>query len=157
MYCLRVLVTLFIITLSFYPQLGCQQKGDATSPATSQPSEENKKKLVEITVGGKVWKIDPDQSYQATGVWTNSNPRPLTEAERERIQAIPALIQTLNTQMNELDIELRYLERIEEKKIRVRYNFGKPVHLLPKDKREITDLGEFPMELETPKNIRTEK
>ncbi len=155
--CLRVLATLFIITLSFYPQTGCKQKGDTTSPSTSQPSEDNKKKLVEITVGGKVWKIDPNLSYQATGVWTNPNPRSLSAEERERIQELPALIQTLKTQIDELDKELRYLERIEETEIKIRYNFGKPAHLLPKDKREIIDLGEFPMEMEKPKKIPTEK
>ena len=157
MHCLRVLVTLFIITLSFYPQTGCKQKGDTTSPSTSQPSENKKKKLMEITVGGKVWKIDPNQSYQATGVWANPNPRSLTAAERERIQKIPALIQTLKTQIDELDKELRYLERVDETQIKVRYNFGKSPHLLPKDKREIIDLGVFPMEMEKPTNIPTEK
>ena len=157
MHCLRVLVTLFIITLSFYPQTGCKQKGDTTSPSTSQPSENKKKKLMEITVGGKVWKIDPNQSYQATGVWTNPNPRLLSAAERERIQEIPALIQTLKTQIDELDKELRYLERIEETQIKIRYNFGKPPHLSPKGAEKIIDLGEFPMEMENPKKIPTEQ
>ncbi len=53
--------------------------------------------------------------------------------------------------------KLRHLERIDETQIKVRYNFGKSPHLLPKDKREIIDLGEFPMEMENPTNIPTEK
>jgi hypothetical protein len=101
--------------------------------------------------------INSKLSYQATGVWTNPNPRSLTAAERERIQEIPALIQTLKTQIDELDKELRYLERVDETQIKVRYNFGKSPHLLPKDKREIIDLGVFPMEMEKPTNIPTEK
>ena len=112
---------------------------------------------MEITVGGKVWKIDPNLSYKATGIWTNPNPRSLTASENKRIQELPALIQTLKTQIDELDTELRYLERIEETQIKIRYNFGKSPHLLPKDKREIIDLGEFPMEIEKPKNIATKK
>ena len=104
-----------------------------------------------------VWKIDPNQFYQATGVWTNPNPRSLTAAERERIQEIPALIQTLKTQLDELDKELRYLERIDETEIKVRYNFGKSPHLLPKGTGKIIDLGEFPMEMENPKKKPTEK
>lgn len=157
MQCIRFLVTLFIITLSFYPQTGCKQKGDTTSPSTPHLREENKKKLMEITVGGKVWKIDPNLSYQATGVWTNPNPRLLTTAENKRLQELPALIQTYRTQLDELDKELRYLERIDETEIKIRYNFGKPAHLLPKDKREIIDLGEFPMKMENPKKIPTEQ
>lgn len=102
MSCLRVLVTLFIITLSFYPQTGCKQKGDTTSPSTSQPSETNKQKLVEITVGGKVWRIDPNHSYQATGVWTNPNPRLLTTAENKRLQERPALIKPIECNLTSL-------------------------------------------------------
>ena len=112
---------------------------------------------MEITVGGKVWKIDPNLSYQATGVWTNPKPRLLSAAERERIQELPALIQTLKTQVDELDKELRYLERIEETEIKIRYNFGKSPDLSPKGKREIIDLGEFPMEMEKPTKIPTEQ
>ena len=46
--------------------------------------KKRKKTTAEVTIGGKVWQIDPKRSYQATGVWTNPNPRSLTAAERER-------------------------------------------------------------------------
>ena len=104
---------------------------------------------MEVTIGGKVWQIDPKRSYQATGVWTNPNPRPLTDAERERIQALPMLIQKLETQLDELDKELRYLERIEETEVKVRYSLGKPPAFSPEG-LEIIDLGEFPMQIENP-------
>ena len=101
--------------------------------------------------------INSKLSYQAIGVWTNPNPRPLTEAERERIQALPALIQTLKTQLDELDKELRYLERIEETEIKVRYSFGKPPAFSDGGTAEIINLGEFPMKMENPTKIPAEQ
>ena len=83
--------------------------------------------------------------------------RPLTEAERERIQALPALIQTLKTQLDELDKELRYLERIEETEIKVRYSFGKPPAFSDGGTAEIINLGEFPMKMENPTKIPAEQ
>ena len=106
---------------------------------------------VEVTVAGKVWHINPDLSYRATGVWTNPNPRPLTDAEKERLQELPNLIQTVQTQLDELNEELEYLKRIEKPQIKVHYNFGKPPYSVPKpsDILESTiNLGEFPLEIE---------
>ena len=101
--------------------------------------------------------INSKLSYQATGVWTNPNPRSLTAAERKRIQEIPALIQTLKTQIDELDKELRYLERIDETQIKVRYNFGKPPPFSPKSTGKIINLGEFSMKMENPTKIPAEQ
>ena len=131
--------------------------GDTTSPSTPSLIEEEKKTTVDVTIGGKVWTIDPKRSYQATGVWTNPNPRPLTEAERERIQALPILIQKLETQLDELDKELRYLERIEETEIKMRYNFGEPPDFSDGGAVDIIDLGEFPMKMENPTKIPAEQ
>ena len=128
---------------------GCQQDGGEVPPSTASPPETVKKKpTVEVTIGGKVWEIDPNLSYQATGVWTNPNPRPLTEGEKERIEMLPALIQTLDTQRDELDKELRYLNSIEVPQVKIRYSFGKPPHFSPEGKPKIMDLGEFPMEID---------
>ena len=103
-----------------------------------------------MTIGGKVWKIDPDFSYQATGIWKNPNPRPLTDAETARLQELPDKIKELRAQINELNWELRYLQRIEKPQIKMRFSFGKPPHFSPEGIKKITDLGEFPMEMEVP-------
>ncbi len=92
-----------------------------------------------------------------TGVWTNPNPRPLTAVERKRLQALPSLIQTLKAELDELDKEMRHLERIEEPEIKIRYSLGKPVTFSPGKKVNIIDLGEFPMEMELPSKIPTEQ
>ena len=110
-----------------------------------------------MTIGGKVWNIDPNYSYQATGVWTNPNPRPLTVAEKERLQAIPSLMQKLDEQRDELDKELRYLERIEAPEVKTHYNFGKPPRFSPDGNVEIIDLGEFPIEMDMPAKIPAEQ
>ena len=88
-----ILGILLIVSLGIFLQTGCKEDGDTTPPSTHSLLEEEKKTTAEVTIGGKVWTIDPKRSYQAIGVWTNPNPRPLTEAERERIQALPVLIQ----------------------------------------------------------------
>lgn len=154
---INILGIFLIVSLGIFLQTGCQKDGDTTSPSTPSLLEEDKKTTVEVTIGGKVWEIDPKRSYQATGVWTNPNPRPLTEAERERIQALPDLIQKLETQLDELDKELRYLERVEETEIQMRFNFGKPPDFSDGGIEEIIDLGEFPMEMENPTKIPTEQ
>ena len=115
----------FIIFPSLFWITGCKQDGDTTSPSTDRPLEN-----VEVTIGGKVWKIDPTQSYSATGVWTNPNPRPLTDAEKKRRDALPALIEAAGKHLDELDKELRYLERIEQTEIRTHYNFGKRLRFM---------------------------
>ncbi|MYB94081.1 hypothetical protein F4054_17880 [Candidatus Poribacteria bacterium] len=98
-----------------------------------------------MRVGGKVWKINPDLSYQATGVWTNPNPRSLTDSEKARLKSIQTEAQKLRTQLDELDKESNVLHRLQQPEIKVRYRFGKPPHL---SNGGIFDLGEFPMELE---------
>ena len=156
MYYIRIVATLFIITLSLFWQSGCKQDEGPPPSSTSHPlflEEKNKKATVKVTIGGKVWKIDPNTSYQATGVWTNPNPRSLTELETERLQKIPALIQTLKTQLDELDKELRYLKRLDQPHIKIHYNFGKPPHFSRQGKIKMIDLGEFPMEMDIPTKI----
>ena len=132
---------------------GCQSDDDSTkTPSTPHPNEDNKKAVMDVTVAGKVWKINPDLSYQATGVWTNPNPRSLTDAEKVRLKSIQTEAQKLRLQLDELDKQLNELDkeangihRIQQPEIKVRYRFGKPPHL---STGEILDLGEFPMELE---------
>ena len=156
MYYNRIVATLFIITLSLFWQSGCKQDEGTSSSSTSHSlflQEKNKNATAKVTIGGKVWKIDPNISYQATGVWTNPNPRSLTESERERLQKIPALIQTLKTQLDELDKELRYLKRLDQSYIKIHYNFGKPPHFSRQGKVKMIDLGEFPMEMDLPAKI----
>ena len=158
MRCICIIDTLFIIFLSLFLMTGCQQDGGEVPPSTVSPPETVKKKpTVEVTIGGKVWKIDPNLSYQATGIWTNPNPRPLTEAEKERLQTLPALVQTLGTQLDELEKELSFLNSIEETQVKIRYSFGKPPHFSPEGKPKIIDLGEFPMEIDRPAKIPSEQ
>ena len=146
MHYIRSMGTLFIIFIVFLWQTGCQpDSGSTKTPSTPHPNEEGKKATVDVTVGGKVWEINPDLSYQATGVWTNSNPRPLTEAEKARFKSIQTEAQKLRAQLDELDKESNVLHRIQQPEIKVRYRFGKPPHL---SNGGIFDFGEFPMELE---------
>ena len=154
---INILAILLIVSLGIVLQMGCKGDGDTTSPSTPSLLEEEKKPTVEVTIGGKGWTIDPKRSYQETGVWTNPNPRLLTKAERERIQALPVQIQKLETQLDELDKELRYLERIEETEIKMRYNFGEPPDFSNGGTEAIIDLGEFPMEMENPTKIPAEQ
>ncbi|RKU10763.1 hypothetical protein C6501_13415 [Candidatus Poribacteria bacterium] len=104
---------------------------DPSTPDLSSPHEKTENRTKEVTIGGKVWKIDPDFSYQATGVWKNPNPRPLTDVETARLQELPDKIKELRTQLNELNKELRYLQRIEKPQIKMRFSFGKPPHFSP--------------------------
>ena len=147
----------FIISLSLFWITGCQQDGDSSSPSADVHLENTSKEtLVEITIGGQVWKIDPTQSYSAIGVWANPNPRPLTDVEKKRLEALPALIQEAGKHLDELDKELRYLERIEETEIKTHYNFGKRPHFSPGEKPKIIYLGEFPIEMEMPEKAQTQ-
>lgn len=161
-------ICFFTLSIVILSQIGCGQIRD--TPSTSTPaqheenkthSDENKKLTTEVTIGGKVWKINPNRSYQATGVWNNPNPRPLTDAEKNRIQVIKDDIETLKTQLDELDKELNFLQRIDQPQIKVRYSFGKPPYPLPKPSDfsadKITDLGEFPMEMENPTKVNLEQ
>ena len=158
MRCGYIIGILFIITLGPFLMTGCQQDGGEIPPSTvSRLEGAEKKPTVEVTIGGNVWEIDPNLSYQATGVWTNPNPRPLTDTEKERLQKISALIQTLDMQRDELDKELKYLESIEIPQVKIRYSFGKPLHFSPEGKSQITDLGEFPMEIDLPAKIRSDE
>lgn len=146
-------ISFFIFTLIFLFQSGCKQDGDTASPSTpdlSPPHEKTENRTKEVTIGGKIWKIDPDFSYQATGIWKNPNPRPLTDAETTRLQEIPDKIKELRSQINELNKELSYLQRIEKPQIKMRFSFGKPPHLSPGGFKRIIDLGEFSMEMEAP-------
>ncbi len=64
------------------------------------------------------------------------------------------MIDKLETQLDALNKERAYLERIERKQITVRYNFGKPPYLRTKatnsqsDLDSVINLGEFPIEIE---------
>lgn len=98
-------------------------------------------------MGGKTWKIDPNRTYRATGVWINPNPRPLTATERTRLIVVQAEIETLSTRLEQLSNEADYLEQIEKPDFRIHYSFGMPLH---KSAGDIIDLGEFPLELENP-------
>lgn len=130
----------------FFLNTGCKSGGGSTKP-TPHPNEESKKAAMEVTIGGKVWKINPDISYKAVGVWKNPEPRPLTEIERTRLKAVEAEIQVLRAQLDELDKESNFLQRIEKPQIKIQYSFGKPPHL---SSGQIIHLGEFPMEMENP-------
>ena len=150
-----ILIPLLLIYTLPFLQAGCRHEGNPSHP--QQLDKENKKLTVDVTVGGKVWNINPDLSYRAIGVWTNPAPRPLTDKEKARIQTIKDEIQTLQTKLGELDKELGYLERIEKPQIKIRYRFGKPSYPLPKPSDfpsdTVIDLGEFQMEMEFPSKI----
>ena len=152
MYYIRT-ICICIIILIFLALSGCKQDGDIMSPSTPDMLPQHEKtedRTKEVTIGGKVWKIDPDFSYQATGIWKNPNPRPLTDAETARLQEIPDKIKQLRVQLNDLNREQRYLQRIEKPQIKMRFSFGKPPHFSPEGIKKIIDLGEFPMEMEAP-------
>ena len=134
----RIIGTLLIISMVTFLYIGCRPNG-------KHLSEEDKKVIVDVTVGGKVWKVDPNLSYRATGVWTNPEPRSLTDTEKTRLQKIQAEIQNCETQLDELYKESNFLQRIEQPEIKIRYTFGKPHHL---SSDGIVDFGEFPMEIE---------
>lgn len=149
MYRIGFMGLLLTISTIFLFSMGCRPDGSPSHP--QDPNADNKKETVEVTVGGKVWNINPDLAYRATGVWTNPSPRPLTDVEKARIVAIKAQIQALETQLNELDTELGTLERIKEPEIKFRFRFGAPRNPLPPpdfSSSDIIDLGEFPMEIE---------
>ena len=129
-------------------QTGCQPDGDDVSPSTTRAQKQPKKQpTVEITAGGKVWEIDPNRSYQATGVWTNPNPRPLTSVEAARLQEIQVERNALQAKLDALDSEWGILLTIDKPQIKTRYSFGKPAH---RGTGEIINFGEFPMEIEDP-------
>lgn len=135
-------------------QLGCQQDGGTLSSPSNQTSDvKNRRAAAEVTVGGKTWKIDPNRSYRATGVWINPKPRPLTDTERARLITVQAEIETLSTRLEQLSNEADYLERIETPDISIHYSFGMPPH---KSDGDIIDLGEFPMKLENPNSVPTD-
>lgn len=143
-------VSLIILSTLLLAWTGCRP--DRISSHPSKPQEAKDAFTTEVTVGGKVWNINPDLSYRATGVWINPNPRQLTDTEKERLQALPDLINKKQRQLDELNKELGYLRRIEKPQIKVHYNFGKPPYpvVKPSDfsSDKIIDLGEFSLELE---------
>ena len=138
----RIIGILLIISMVHCSYTGCRPDRRDSDP---HPNEDSKKATVDVRVGGKVWEINPDLSYQATGVWTNPNPRLLREAEKARLKSIQTEAEKLRAQLNEFDKESNVLHRIQKPQIKVRYRFGKPPHL---SNGGIFDLGEFPMELE---------
>ena len=160
-----IIGTFFIIPLSLFLITGCQWDGGEIPPSTDTPLEEiGKKPTVKVAIGGKVWEIDPNLSYQATGIWTNPNPRPLTDTEEKRlnelktqIQAFNTHIQDLETQRDEFDKELRYLQLMDQPRMKSIYNFGKPPRFSSDGKPKIIDLGEFPIEIDLPAKIRSEQ
>lgn len=149
MYYIRTLC-FFLIPLCVL-QTGCQQDGDDVSPSTTSTTralkQSKKQPSVEVTAGGKIWKIDPNRSYQATGVWTNPNPRPLTSVEAARLKEIQVERDALQAKLDALDSEWGVLLRIDKPQIKTRYSFGKPPH---RSTGKIINLGEFPMEIEDP-------
>ncbi|RKU20095.1 hypothetical protein C6501_00460 [Candidatus Poribacteria bacterium] len=122
--------------------IGCQQQDGEHQESPSTPSKKETK--VQITVGGKVWEIDPNRAYQATGVWVNPNPRSLTDAEQTRLAALQRELKTLKLKTERLSDEASYLKRLDKPKLKVRYSFGMPPHRADGD---VIDLGEFPMEM----------
>ncbi|MDE0638115.1 MAG: hypothetical protein OXI43_19930 [Candidatus Poribacteria bacterium] len=137
-------ISIFLITTLavFMLLIGCQQQDGEHQESPSTPSKKETK--VQITVGGKVWEIDPNRAYQATGVWVNPNPRPLTAAERTRLAALQRELETLAIKTERLSDEASYLQRLDKPKLKVRYSFGMPPHRADGD---VIDLGEFPMEM----------
>ena len=141
------------IFLCFFFQSGCLQK-QATIPLTSVSVEnEDREQLKEINVGGKTWKIDPNLSYQATGVWKNPDPRPLTDDEKTRIRSLKKQLEMLKKQRERITKELTMLQRISKSGLKIRYNFGKPPFPTPGSPDfptdNIIDLGEFQLQMES--------
>lgn len=146
MYYIRILY--FLIIPLCVSQIGCQQDGGTSAPSSPRALKKSKKQpSVEVSAGGKVWKIDPNLSYQATGVWTNPNPRPLTSVEAARLKEIQVERDALQSRLDALDIEWGALLRIDQPQIKTRYSFGKPPH---RGTGKIINLGEFSMEIEDP-------
>lgn len=108
--------------------LGCEKEGeDASKPSPHAiPERKEQKTDVTITVGGKTWKIDPNRSYQAEGIWINPNPRPLTATERARLAKVRAQIETLSAELDQLSLEENHLIRIEKPTLKMQYSFGMP-------------------------------
>lgn len=137
---------LIITFVAIVLHIGCQPDGGTPNPPSLTTSNfEGKEPKVEVSVGGKTWEIDPKRSYQATGVWINPNPRPLTDAERAQLTTVEAQAETLSGQLEQLRDEMNYLLRIEKPRIKVRYSFGMPPH---RSTEPVIDFGEFPMEME---------
>lgn len=134
----RSLIITFIGLVVF---IGCRQDGEHQN-SPSFPSKIAPK--TKIIVGGKTWEINPNQAYQATGVWVNPSPRPLTAAEQTRLAELKMELKALNAKTERLNDEASYLQRIEKPVLKVRYSFGMPPHRAFGD---IVDLGEFPMEM----------
>lgn len=140
---MRHIFIFLITTLTVFMLLiGCQQQDGEHQESPSPPPKKETK--VQITVGGKVWEINPNRAYQATGVWVNPNPRPLTAAEQTRLAALQRELETLAIKTERLSDEASYLQRLDKPKLKVRYSFGMPPHRADGD---IIDLGEFPMEM----------
>ena len=147
------LVTLSLIFLIIFMFISCKPDGSSKPlPSTTHTDMENKESSTEVIIGGKTWKINPNLSYRAVGIWTNPNPRPLTDEESQRLKEIQTNMQTLRSQLNELDKEMNFLKRIEKTEIKFRYTFGRPPHL---SSGKIHDLGEFSMEMENPTDMPT--
>lgn len=138
----------------FFLNTGCEPDGGSAKPPSTTPhlKEKNKTAAMEVTIGGKIWEIDPNLSYKAVGVWKNPDPRPLTAAERGRLKAVETEMQVLRGQLDELDKEANFLKRIEKPEIKIQYSFGMPLHL---SSGKIIHLGEFPMEMENPTKTST--
>ncbi len=132
----NILTLFFVVLLCISMVSGCrQEEGSSPSSESSVLDNNQKSATIDVTIDGKVWNIDPNLSYSAIGVWTNPNPCPLTDVEKDRLQKIPSLIQLLEKQLDELDKELRYLERIEKPQVKIQYNFGKPPHLTQEESK----------------------
>ena len=136
-------IFLIITTLAvFILLIGCQQQDGEPRESPSPPSKVAPK--TKITIGGKAWEIDPNRAYQATGVWVNPNPRPLTAAEQTRLAKLQAELEALGIKTERLGDEVSYLQRLDKPMLKINYSFGMPPH---RADGEIIDLGEFPMEM----------
>lgn len=68
---------LFIIVTLFTVHAGCRPGDRLSNPTRAKPHDGKQPATVEVKVGGKVWRINPDLPYRAPGIWTNPNPHSL--------------------------------------------------------------------------------
>ena len=104
----RFFITILIV---FSLHTGCQQNdGSQKSSFSSLTDNKNIEVIVTVNVGGEKWEIDPNLSYKAVGVWTNPNPRPLTDDEMIRLEIVQKKIEKFETQLEHLREEIGILK-----------------------------------------------
>ena len=102
-----LIITTLAVLILF---IGCQQQDGESRESPSPPSKTAPK--TKITIGGRTWEIDPNRAYQATGVWVNPNPRPLTAVEQIRLAKLQAELEALAIKTERLGDEASYLQII---------------------------------------------